>query len=68
MGAPDAGGLTMYWTSMSDFWAMGGQGFFVWMSYGALLVAILVEALLLKVRRSRALRGIDEERELEAED
>jgi heme exporter protein D len=58
----------MYWSSMSDFWAMGGQGFFVWMSYGALLAAIVVECLSLKLRRSRALRGIEEERELEAED
>jgi heme exporter protein D len=58
----------MYWSNMSEFWAMGGQGFFVWMSYGALLAAIAVEVLLLKLRRSRALRGIEEERELEAED
>jgi heme exporter protein D len=58
----------MYWSSMSDFWAMGGQGYFVWMSYGALLAAIAVETALLKLRRSRALRGIEEERELEAED
>jgi heme exporter protein D len=57
----------MYWSSMSDFWAMGGQGFFVWMSYGALLVAIVVEGVSLKLRRSRALRGIEEEREIEAE-
>ena len=57
----------MYWSSWSEFWAMGGHAFFVWMSYGALLVAIVVEVVLLKVRRNRALAAIEEERELEAE-
>jgi heme exporter protein CcmD len=57
----------MYWSSWSDFWAMDGHAYFVWMSYGALLVAIVVESLLLQVRRSRALAAIEEERELEAE-
>jgi heme exporter protein D len=57
----------MYWSSWSDFWAMGGHAFFVWMSYGALLVAIVVESLLLVVRRRSALAAIEEERELETE-
>ena len=57
----------MYWSSWSDFWAMGGHAFFVWMSYGALLVAIVVESLLLVVRRRSALADIEEERELETE-
>ncbi len=46
---------------------MGGHAYFVWMSYGALLVAVVVEILLLRVRRNRALAAIEEERELEAE-
>ena len=57
----------MYWSSWSEFWAMGGHAFFVWMSYGALLVAIVVESLLLWGRRRRALAAIEEERELETE-
>ena len=57
----------MYWSSWSEFWAMGGHAFFVWMSYGALLVAIVVEIVSLRVRRKRALAAIEEERELEAE-
>jgi heme exporter protein D len=24
----------MYFESMNDFWAMGGYGFYVWLSYG----------------------------------
>jgi heme exporter protein D len=59
--------MTIYWSSWSDFWAMGGHAYFVWMSYGALLVAIVVEIALLRVRRKRALAAIEEERELEAE-
>jgi len=39
---------------MSDFLAMGGYGFFVWMSYGACVVAIAAEALALRARRRRA--------------
>ena len=57
----------MYWSSWSEFWAMGGHAFFVWMSYGALLVAIVVESLLLVLRRRNALAAIEEERDLETE-
>lgn len=58
---------TIWWSSWAAFWAMGGQGYFVWMSFGALLAAIVVEMLLLRVRRRRALAAIEEERDLEAE-
>ena len=57
----------MWWKSWSDFWAMGGHAFFVWMSFGALLAGIVVELVLLKARRVSALAAIDEERDLEAE-
>ena len=57
--------MTVYWSSWAEFWAMGGHAFFVWMSYGALLVAIVVEIVLLRIRRNRALTAIEEERDLE---
>ncbi|HRE13322.1 MAG TPA: heme exporter protein CcmD [Usitatibacteraceae bacterium] len=57
----------MWWKSWSDFWAMGGHAFFVWMSFGALLAGVVVEGVLLRVRRARALAAIEEERDLEAE-
>ena len=57
----------MYWSSWDAFWAMGGHAFFVWMSFGALFLALAVELVLLRVRRNRALGAIEEERELEAE-
>jgi heme exporter protein D len=45
----------MIWESWSAFWAMGGRGFFVWGSYGALLIAIFAELIALKRARTRAL-------------
>ena len=42
--------------------------YFLWMSYGATALAILAELVALRVRRSRALRRIDEERDLETTD
>ena len=59
--------MTIWWNSWSDFWAMGGHAFYVWMSYGALLAALVVESLLLMGRRRRAIAAVEEERELEAE-
>jgi heme exporter protein D len=59
--------MTIWWSSWPEFWAMGGHAFFVWMSYGALLVAVVVELVSLRLRRRRALAAIEEERDIEAE-
>lgn len=40
---------------MSDFLALGGYGWYVWMAYGACALAIAAEALALRARRRRAL-------------
>jgi len=42
--------------------------YFVAMSYGAAAVAIALEIVVLRVRRARALRRIEEERDLETQD
>ena len=42
--------------------------FYLWMSYGMTAVALAVEIVALAVRRSRALRQVEEERELETQD
>ena len=42
--------------------------FFIWMSYGATAIAIAAELLALRARRNRALRSIEEERDLETQD
>ena len=59
--------MSLWWSSWSAFWAMGGHTFFVWMSFGALLAAVVVEMVSLRLRRKRALAAIEEERDLEAE-
>ena len=47
---------------------MSSHGFYLWMSYGATALAIVVEIAALAARRARARRMIEEERELEAQD
>ena len=44
------------------------HGYFLAMSYGAAAVAIVAEIIALRLRRARALRRIEEERELETQD
>ena len=40
---------------MSEFFAMGGYGFYVWGAYGVTALAIVVEMLALRARRRAAL-------------
>ncbi len=40
---------------MSEFFAMGGYGFYVWGSYGALALVLVIEVLSVRSRRLRAL-------------
>jgi len=42
--------------------------FYIWMSYGATALAIALELVLLKAGRARAMKLVDEERELETQD
>ena len=42
--------------------------FYLWMSYGMTAVALLAEIVALKLGRSRSLKRIEEERDLEAQD
>jgi heme exporter protein CcmD len=42
--------------------------FYLWMSYGVAALAIVVEAALLLARRARAMRTVEEERDLETQD
>ena len=47
---------------------MTDHSFYLAMSYGAAAAALVVEIIALRLRRTRALRGIEEERELESQD
>ena len=46
--------------SWSAFWDMGGRGFFVWGSYGALLMAVVAELVSLRGARNRAIQSVQE--------
>ena len=42
--------------------------YFIWMSYGATAIAVAAELIALRLGRTRALRRIEEERDLETQD
>ena len=42
--------------------------YFIWMSYGATAIAVAAELIALRLGRARALRRIEEEKDLEAQD
>jgi heme exporter protein D len=44
----------MYWNSLSDFLAMGGYAFYVWVSYGVTALLIALELWTLRARKQRA--------------
>jgi heme exporter protein D len=40
---------------MTEFLAMGGYAWYVWMSYGAVALVVIVETIAVRARRRRAL-------------
>jgi heme exporter protein D len=48
----------MNWGSFDAFVSMGGYGLYVWGSYAACVVALVVELVQLAARRRDALRGV----------
>ncbi|MDR0481509.1 MAG: heme exporter protein CcmD [Gallionellaceae bacterium] len=44
--------------SMSEFFSMGGRGFYVWGSYGAALLIFVVELVLVYHRRKAILQRL----------
>ena len=45
--------VTPFWRDWHDFLAMGGQGRFVWASYGLTLAVLLLELALQQAQRRR---------------
>jgi len=43
---------------MADFFAMGGYGFYVWGSYGATALLIIIEVIMLMRRKKMAIQRI----------
>ncbi len=52
----------MNWGSWSGFWEMGGYGLYVWGSYAATFALIVVEIVMLRLRRREALEHAAEAR------
>jgi len=46
----------MTWSSASEFFAMGGYGFYVWGSYAVAAALMLTEPVLARMRHRQALR------------
>ena len=47
-------GFAMLWNSASDFFAMGGYGFYVWGSFGVSALALVAEVWLVRRRHAAA--------------
>ena len=60
-GTNGAGEAQVNWASAADFWAMGGYGFYVWGSYGAVVGVIAIELWLLRARRRSAIAELKQE-------
>jgi heme exporter protein D len=52
----------MQWNSAAEFFAMGGYGLYVWGSFGACALLMLVEPFLAHQRESQALAALRRER------
>jgi heme exporter protein D len=48
----------MMWNSPADFFAMGGYALYVWGSFGACAVALVMEPILVRKRQSDVLRSL----------
>jgi heme exporter protein D len=51
----------MHWNSISEFFAMGGYGFYVWGSFGLTAVVMLGEALQIRSQRAEVCRNLRNE-------
>ena len=48
----------MNWGSWTEFWQMGGAGFFVWASYGLTFALIALELVLVLQRRKQVVKRL----------
>lgn len=52
----------MQWTSVGEFFAMGGYGFYVWGSFGVCALLMLAEPILARQRLTAVRQSIRRER------
>ena len=50
----------MIWSSVTEFWAMGGYAVYVWGSVGVTAALLLLEVLWLRMGRAQALDAVCE--------
>ena len=48
----------MHWHNATEFFAMGGHALYVWGSFGACALGLLIEPLLLRRQRGQALQRL----------
>ena len=56
----------MHWNSAAEFFAMGGYALYVWGSFGACAVGLLVVPLLIRQQRRQVLQRLREHRNINA--
>jgi len=57
----------MQWHSWTEFWQMGGYGFYVWGSFGATALVVILEIWQLRAQRRALLRNLLSETSSEEE-
>jgi heme exporter protein D len=55
----------MIWNAWSDFWEMGGYGGYVWGSFGVTALVLVLELVMLSLRR-QALKRQSSDAQMEA--
>jgi heme exporter protein D len=56
----------MHWNNASEFFAMGGYAFYVWGSFGACALGMLIEPLQIRQQRRAVLQRLREHRNINA--
>ena len=57
----------MHWTSLNEFWSMGGYGLYVWGSYLVTMAILAIEVFLLRKNRNQTLKLLTRMRSFENE-
>ena len=58
----------MHWHNAAEFFAMGGHALYVWGSFGACALALLIEPLLLRRERGQLLQRLRAQHDARATD
>ena len=56
----------MHWNNAAEFFAMGGYAFYVWGSFGACVVCMGIEPLLIRQKHRLVLQRLREQRNINA--